>query len=104
MNVTENVRLKEFRSLKKKIQGSREYLIVGIDVAKGKHHPFLGTTLGKTLLKRLVFDNTNEGFRKLLVQVQANQATHGLENDQFVKLIASGRKSLAQQKSLFFLK
>lgn len=79
MNEVEDIRLKEFRQLKTEIRGSREYLIVGIDVAKGKHHAFFGTTLGKTLLRRLIFENTITGFRKLQNQVQALKATHGLE-------------------------
>lgn len=79
MNEVEDIRLKEFRQLKKEIRGSREYLIVGIDVAKEKHHAFFGTALGKTLLKRLIFDNTITGFRKLQIQVQALKATHDLE-------------------------
>lgn len=31
-------------------------MIVGIDVAKEKHYAFFGTAMGKTLLRRLVFD------------------------------------------------
>jgi transposase len=79
MNEEEDTRLREFRQLKKEIRGSREYLIVGIDIAKEKHHAFMGTTFGKTLLKRLIFENTLEGFRKLLIQVEAVQAKYGLE-------------------------
>ena len=55
MNVEDGSRLKEFRQLKKEIRGSKEHLIIGIDVAKNKHHAFFGTATGKTLLKRLVF-------------------------------------------------
>ena len=62
MNVEENSRIKEFRQLKKEIRGSEEHLIVGIDIAKDKHHAFLGTATGKTLLKRLVFENSVVGF------------------------------------------
>jgi transposase len=53
-------------------------LIVGIDVAKDKHHAFLGTATGKTLFRRLVFENNREGFEKLLVQVEALKVQHGL--------------------------
>jgi hypothetical protein len=45
----DDIRLKEFRQLKKEMRGSKEYLIVGIDVAKEKHHAFFGTATGKTL-------------------------------------------------------
>jgi len=43
MNEDELSRLKEFRQLKKQIQGSERHLIVGIDVAKDRHHAFVGT-------------------------------------------------------------
>jgi transposase len=79
MNETDDIRLKEFRQLKKEIRGSKEHLIVGIDVAKEKHHAFFGTATGKTLLKRLVFENTIEGFEKLFVHVKALKAQHGLK-------------------------
>jgi len=32
--------------LKKEIRGSKDHLIVGIDVAKDKHHAFFGTATG----------------------------------------------------------
>ena len=51
MNVKEDIRLKAFRQLKKEIRGSKEHLIVGIDIAKEKHIAFFGTATGKTLLK-----------------------------------------------------
>ena len=78
MNGNELTRLEEFRQLKKEIRGSEEYLIVGIDVAKERHHAFFGTATGKTLHKRLVFENNKDGFEKLLVQAEALKAQHGL--------------------------
>jgi transposase len=78
MNEEDRTRLEEFRQFKKEIRGSAEYLIVGIDVAKDKHHAFFGTATGKTLLKRLVFDNDLGGFEKLLVQVEALKVQHVL--------------------------
>jgi len=60
MNEVEDTRLKEFRQLKKEIRGSKDHLIVGVDIAKEKHHAFFGTATGKTLLRRLIFDNTIE--------------------------------------------
>lgn len=79
MNERDNSRLKEFRQLRKEIRGSKEHLIVGIDVAKEKHHAFLGTATGKTLLRRVVFENTKEGFEKLLIQVEAIRVQDGLK-------------------------
>ncbi|MHC4560890.1 MAG: IS110 family RNA-guided transposase [Planctomycetota bacterium] len=74
----ESTRIEEFRQVKKEIRGSEEYLIVGIDVAKDKHHAFFGTATGKTLLKKLVFDNSIGGFEKLLSRVDALKSQHCL--------------------------
>ena len=69
----------EFRQFKKEIRGSAEHLLVGIDVDKDKHHAFFGTATGKTLFKRLVFENNVEGFRKLLAQAEAMKVQEGLK-------------------------
>jgi len=78
MNEEDRIRLEEFRQFRKEVRGSAEYLLVGIDVAKDKHHAFFGTAMGKTLFRRLVFDNSIEGFEKLLVQVEALKVQHVL--------------------------
>ena len=78
MNETELNRVKEFRQLKKRIQGSDTHLIVGIDVAKDRHHAFLGTATGRTLVKKLIFANTSVGFAELLARVEAVRAQSGL--------------------------
>jgi transposase len=54
-------------------------LNVGIDIAKDRHHAFFGTATGKTLLRRLVFSNKHEGFRKLLDHAEALRVGHGLK-------------------------
>ena len=91
MNVEENSRIKEFRQLKKEIRGSEEHLIVGIDIAKDKHHAFLGTATGKTLLKRLVFENSVDGFERLFAYTEAIKVQHCLskpfEADELLALI-----------------
>jgi len=76
MHQFEHSRLSGFRQFRKEIRGSPDYLIVGIDVAKERHHAFFGTATGKTLLRRLVFDNSREGFEKLLLQTEALQVQH----------------------------
>ena len=73
------IRLREFRQLKKEVRGSDQYLIVGIDVAKERHNAFFGTATGKTLYKGLVFDNTLEGFRKLLTLTESLKVQHDLK-------------------------
>ena len=72
-------RLEEFRQLRQEIRHSEEYLIVGIDIARERHHAFLGTPTGKTLLRRLVFSNDHEKFRRLLDHVEALPVQHGLK-------------------------
>jgi len=83
MNEVESSRLKQFRQLRKEIRGSKDHLIVGIDVAKDNHKGFFGTARGKTLFKRLAFENTREGFKRLLIQTEAVKAQHGLKKTVF---------------------
>jgi transposase len=80
MHIEDRSRLEEFRQLKKEIRGSERHLIVGIDIAKDRHHAFLGTAAGKTLLKRLVFENNHDGFEKLLRYVEAEKTQNALES------------------------
>ena len=79
MYVVDRIRLDDFRQLKKEIRGSKEHLIVGIDVAKNKHNAFMGNANGKTLFKRMVFTNDIEGFTKLLNYVEAVKVKHALD-------------------------
>ena len=97
MNVEESNRLKEFRQLKKEIRGSEEHVIVGIDVAKNKHHAFFGTATGKTLLKRLVFENDIEGFGRLRDRTEAIKVQHRLSKVVYgVEPTANYHKPLAE--------
>jgi len=79
MNADEDTRIKGFRQLKKEIRGSEGYLIIGIDVAKDKHHAFFGTATGKTLLRRLIFENSIDEFEKLIAYAEAIKEQHSLE-------------------------
>ena len=79
MNNVDSIRLEQFRQIRKEIRGSNEYLVVGIDIAKDKHCAFYGTATGKTLLKRLIFENSIEGFDKLRIQEDALKVRYGLE-------------------------
>jgi transposase len=65
MNEVDAIRIEQFRQFKKQIRGSREYEVVGIDVAKEKHHAFFGTATGKTLLRNPVIGNDLQGFCKI---------------------------------------
>lgn len=57
MNNETLARIEKFRQFRKKIRGSEDYLIVGIDISKNQHHAFYGTSNGKTLKRRLIFKN-----------------------------------------------
>lgn len=83
MNDSEVIRHQQFSQLKKQIRGSSEHLIIGIDVAKEKHHTFMGTATGKSLLRKLIFENNVEGFSKLLTYVEAVKVQHGLSESVF---------------------
>jgi transposase len=79
-------RLEAFRQLKSEVRGSEMYLLVGIDVAKDRHHAFFGTPNGKTISKRLTFDNNKNGFesmrskvRDFLDQNGLSKAVYGIE-------------------------
>ena len=55
-------RFAHFNEFRKSIRGSRTYLIVGIDIAKDKHHAFFGTAYGQALWRRLIFTNDLIGY------------------------------------------
>ena len=40
MDQTERNRVERFRQFRREIRGSQDYLLVGIDIAKEKHHAF----------------------------------------------------------------
>ncbi len=97
MDVEGSNRLKEFRQLKKEIRGSEEHLIVGIDIAKDKHHAFFGTATGKTLLRRLIFENNIEGFGRLRTRTEAIKLQHRLSKVVFgLEPTANYHKPLAE--------
>jgi transposase len=78
MSNQEIIRRKQFCQIVKEIHKSNEYLIVGIDVAKDKHHAFMGTTTGKSLLRKLIFENNIDSFSRLLKTVDEIKVQNGL--------------------------
>ena len=76
MELLRNYRIHQ---LKKEIRGSKEHIIVGVDVAKDNHNAFFGTATGNTLLKRLVFKNDMEEFNRLLAYTEAVKVKHALD-------------------------
>ena len=79
MNESEVTRYEKFCQFKAEIRSSGSYLIVGIDVAKDRHQAFFGTAVGRTLLRRLLFDNNQAGFKRLLERSSQLQIEHGLD-------------------------
>jgi transposase len=97
MNVEESNRVKGFHQLRKEIRGSKEHLIVGIDVGKDSHHAFLGMATGKTLLRRLIFENSIDGFEKLIAYGEAIKVRHALDKVVFgLEPTANYHKPLAE--------
>ena len=79
MNDLEDSRLVAFRQMKQEIRGSDRHLLIGIDVAKDKHNAYFGTATGKSLLRRLVFENSLEGFERLILHEEAIRVENDLE-------------------------
>jgi transposase len=79
MNNVDSIRLEQFRQIKEEIRGSKEYLIAGIDIAKSKNYAFFGSATGKTLLKRLIFENNLSGFNKLRSHEDSIKVRYGFQ-------------------------
>lgn len=84
--MTEQNRLQQFKELRSRIRGSDDILVIGIDVAKDRHHAFFGTSNGRSLKKKLIFDNSITGFeslrslaRDLCVQHYLRRTVYGVE-------------------------
>jgi len=69
----------QFSQFRKQIRGSLTHLIVGIDIAKDKHHAFFGTANGKALWRRLIFSNDLIGYTRLIEQAQVLSSQHHLD-------------------------
>jgi transposase len=97
MNTVNGNRLQQFCQFKNEIRGSTEYLIVGLDIAKIKHNAFFGTATGSVLFKGMFFDNTLEGFQKLLAQTEKLMGESGLSKVVFgLEPTASYHRPLAE--------
>jgi hypothetical protein len=97
MNYINDSRLEQFQQLRNEIRGSTGHLVVGLDIAKEKHNAFFGTATGRTLHRGMFFDNTLEGFRKLLTQVEALKTQYSLSKVVFgMEPTANYHKPLAE--------
>ena len=89
-------RYQQFCQLKRDVRSSSEHLIVGIDVAKEKNHAFFGTATGRTLLKRLIFENDKAGFDRLMSQTEEICSQNGFSKAVFgLEPTGNYHKSLA---------
>ena len=66
MSNQELIRRKQYCQIVEEIIGSDQYMVVGIDIGKDKHHAFMGTATGKSLFRRLIFENNRDGFSRLM--------------------------------------
>lgn len=90
-------RLNVFKNIRSSIRGSDECLLVGIDVAKNRHHAFFGTPKGRSLWKNLVFDNSVIGFEALRDLARDLQNKYGLNRVVYgLEPTASYHKPLAE--------
>jgi len=90
-------RFTQFCKLRNEIRGSGKYLIVGIDIAKDKHHAFFGTHNGKVLWRRLIFTNDIVGYNRLVEQVNTLTHQHQLQHVVFgLEPTSNYHKPLAQ--------
>jgi len=78
MSNHELTRRKQYCQIVKEITGSDQYMVVGIDIGKDKHHAFMGTATGKSLFRKLIFENNKDGFSRLLKTADAIKVQNGL--------------------------
>lgn len=90
-------RIDHFRQIKKEIRGNSDFLIVGIDIAKDKHYAFFGDANGHTILKKLPFENNQNGFEKLITHTEEKKAKIPFEKVVFgLEPTADYHKSLGE--------
>ena len=77
MSNQEIIRRKQYCQIVQEITGSDQYLVVGIDVGKDKHHAFMGSATGKSLFRKLIFENNLDGFSRLLKTADAIKSQNG---------------------------
>ena len=78
MSNQEIIRRQQYCQIIKEVTGSDQYLVVGIDVAKEKHHAFMGSATGKALFRKMIFENNVDGFSRLLQTADAIKSQNGL--------------------------
>jgi len=72
-------RVNQYRQFKENVRRTKNYLVIGIDIAKSSHYAFFGTPDGKTILRRFIFNNNVEGFEKLITMANSLCRQNGLD-------------------------
>jgi len=67
---TDKERLRELKEIKGAIREDPNYLVIGIDTAKGKHHACFTLSSGRMLAKDIPFSNTRYGFERILTEIK----------------------------------
>lgn len=78
MSNQEIIRRKQYCQIVNEITGSDQYLVVGIDVGKDTHHAFMGSATGKSLFRKLIFENNLDGFSRLMKTADEIKSQNGL--------------------------
>lgn len=97
MSNQEIIRRRRYCQIVNEISGSDQYLVVGIDVGKDKHHAFMGTATGISLYRKLIFENNLDGYARLLNIADQIKTRHGLTQAVFgLEPTGNYHKPLAQ--------
>jgi transposase len=78
MNNQESIRRERYCQMTGEIRNSDQYLVIGIDIAKDKHYAFMGTATGISIYRKFGFENSLDGFSKLLRTVEDVKRQRGL--------------------------
>lgn len=67
---TDKERLRKFKEIKEAIRKDPNYLVIGIDTAKVKHHACFTLSSGSMLVKDIPFSNGRYGFEQLFTEIE----------------------------------
>lgn len=74
-----NPRRERFENIKNRVKEARNYLLIGIDVAKDKHNASFMISGGRVLNKKFIFENNQEGYEYFLNKIQEYKQAIGPE-------------------------
>jgi transposase len=71
---------KSFQDMKEKLEIHKTSGVVGVDIAKSKHFAVILDPVGQTIQPPFSFENTREGFDRLVDRVREAEATPGVSH------------------------